>query len=392
VNVALFCHSILSDWNHGNAHFLRGVVRELLQRGHTVQVFEPENAWSVQNLVADAGPEALDGFRAYYPPFAVERYELSRLDLDAALDGVHLVIVHEWNTPELVQRLGAHRARGASYRLLFHDTHHRMLTAPEQLEGFDFSGYDGVLAFGEVLRQRYQERGWGQRVFTWHEAADTRLFRPGLSVANAGDLVWIGNWGDEERSRELAEYLLEPVRKLALSCSVYGVRYPMPALEALSRAGAQYQSWLPNYRVPAVFAGFRVTVHVPRRPYVQALPGIPTIRPFEALACGIPLVSAPWSDSEQLFRPGRDFLMARDGAEMQRLLREVLLDRDLAFSLASSGLETIASRHTCAHRVDELLQICRVIGVNCADTASDTLRARASARASLEVATCEQTP
>jgi spore maturation protein CgeB len=40
------------------------------------------------------------------------------------------------------------------------------------------------------------------------------------------------------------------------------------------------------------------------------LPGIPTIRVFEALACGIPLVSAPWDDSEHLFRPGEDFLVA----------------------------------------------------------------------------------
>ena len=45
-----------------------------------------------------------------------------------------------------------------------------------------------------------------------------------------------------------------------------------------------------------------MTVHVPRRPYVDALPGIPTIRVFEALACGIPLVSAPWRDEEGLFR------------------------------------------------------------------------------------------
>src|SRR3954449_2322504 len=168
MRVVIFCHSILSDWNHGNAHFLRGIARELLGRGHAVQVFEPRSAWSVQNLVADAGAGALDGFREHYPAIPVERYELGELDLESALDRTQLVLVHEWNAPELVQRIGAQRARGAGYRLLFHDTHHRMLTAPEELEGLDFSGYDGVLAFGEVLRQRYQQRGWGQRAFTWH--------------------------------------------------------------------------------------------------------------------------------------------------------------------------------------------------------------------------------
>jgi spore maturation protein CgeB len=109
--------------------------------------------------------------------------------------------------------------------------------------------------------------------------------------------------------------------------------------------------------VPAAFARYRVTVHVPRRPYAAALPGIPTIRPFEALACGIPLVSAPWQDSEGLFRPGEDYLVARNGAEMTRQLELVLRDQSLAERLSSHGLETIRRRHTCGHRVDELLEI-----------------------------------
>jgi spore maturation protein CgeB len=105
-----------------------------------------------------------------------------------------------------------------------------------------------------------------------------------------------------------------------------------------------------------VFARHRVTVHVPRRPYVTALPGIPTIRVFEALACGIPLVCSPWHDEERLF--GReDFLIARDGEAMTRQLATVLHDRDLAGALATNGLRTIRRRHTCAHRADELLAI-----------------------------------
>jgi spore maturation protein CgeB len=54
VRAVIFCHSVLSDWNHGNAHFLRGVATELVERGHEVRLFEPEDAWSVRNLVADA--------------------------------------------------------------------------------------------------------------------------------------------------------------------------------------------------------------------------------------------------------------------------------------------------------------------------------------------------
>ena len=137
----------------------------------------------------------------------------------------------------------------------------------------------------------------------------------------------------------------------------------------MSAAGVEYGGWLPNYRVPSIFARHRVTVHVPRRPYVEALPGIPTIRPFEALACGIPLVSAPWCDSEGLFRAGEDYLVARTGEEMRRHVRSVLHDPELAATLAENGRKTILARHTCAHRVDELLSIVQAIGPASADPA-----------------------
>ena len=90
---------------------------------------------------------------------------------------------------------------------------------------------------------------------------------------------------------------------------------------------------------------------------VRALPGIPTIRVFEALACGIPLVIARWADTEGLFRPGENFLVAHSEAEMTKHLRAVFLDPELRASLAARGLEAIRAGHTCGHRVNELLDI-----------------------------------
>jgi spore maturation protein CgeB len=361
MRVVLFCHSLVSDWNHGNAHFLRGVATELLARGHDVRVFEPADAWSHANLLADAGPRAVDDFHAAYPHLSSTRYELATLDLDAALDGADLVVVHEWNAHSLVARIGRHRARGGRYVLLFHDTHHRSVTAPDVLGAYDLEHYDGVLAFGEVVRERYVASGWSRRAWTWHEAADVRVFRPSWSADREGDLVWIGNWGDEERSAELQAYLVDPVRQLGLRARVHGVRYPDPARATLAAVGIEYGGWLPNYRVPAVFGRFHATVHIPRRPYLEALPGVPTIRVFEALACGIPLVSCAWDDVEALFRPGRDYLVARSPREMARALQAVIADPALAGALAEAGLETIHARHTCAHRVTELLQITAAI-------------------------------
>lgn len=360
MRVVVFSHSLLSDWNHGNAHFLRGVVGELLAREHPVVSYEPHDAWSLQNLLTDAGEPALSAFQAAYPAVAstVRRYDPRTLDVDVALDGADLVLVHEWNPHELVRKIGRHRLRSGRYVLLFHDTHHRAATAPDEMARYDLSGFDGVLAFGSVIRDLYLRRGWSARAWTWHEAADVRVFRPRPGPVE-GDLVWIGNWGDDERTDELSEFLLEPVCRLGLAARVHGVRFPAHARESLLRAGVRYAGWLANHEVPAAFGRFRVTVHVPRAPYARALPGIPTIRPFEALACGIPLVSAPWKDDEGLFRAGTDFLMVDDGAAMVEALRDVLHDSSLASSLAEEGRRTILSRHTCSHRVDELLAIHR---------------------------------
>ncbi len=358
MRVVIFCHSLVSDWNHGNAHFLRGVTSELLARGHEVEVLEPADGWSRAHLLAEQGPEALTGFRKAFPRLDSTPYHLEELDLDRVLDGADVVLVHEWNEPALVRAIGRHRAIAGGYRLFFHDTHHRSVTAPEEMARYDLSHYDGVLAFGEVVRRRYLERGWAARAWTWHEAADARVFYP-HTAPPGGDLVWIGNWGDDERTAELEEFLIAPVEALRLRARVHGVRYPAAALARLRRAGIAFGGWVPNYRVPEVFGAFRLTVHVPRRPYAAALPGIPTIRVFEALACGLPLVSAPWDDVEGLFRPGEDFLVARTGGEMRELIRALLDHPEVARGLAERGRRTVLARHTCAHRVDELLGIVR---------------------------------
>jgi spore maturation protein CgeB len=359
----MFYHSLVSDWNHGNAHFLRGVARDLLRRGHDVVVYEPADGWSRSNLLADHGSEPLAAFARAYPELAgVSRSydDHDQLDLGAALADADVVLVHEWTPPELVRRIGAHRRRHGHFVLFFHDTHHRAFSDPEALAAIDLSAYDGVLAFGRCLRDLYLARRWARRAWIWHEAADATLFAPQLGEP-AGDLVWIGNWGDGERAHELGELLIEPVRALGLRACVYGVRYPREARHALADAGIEYRGWLPNFEVPSVFARFRLTVHVPRRPYVEALPGIPTIRPFEALACGIPLVSAPWRDDEGLFSAS-DYLTGKDGPEMCRQIETLLSDGALATRLSAHGRRTIAARHTCSHRVDELLDMVSQLG------------------------------
>lgn len=358
MKIFLFYHSLISDWNHGNAHFLRGMVTSLLKDKHDVTVYEELNGWSFSNMVADAGMEQVTEFKKRFPDQKVNFYKEDTYN-PAELNDADLVIVHEWNSPDMIQKIGMHRKIYGDYILLFHDTHHRSITDYENMQRIDLSGYDGVLAFGEIIRNFYLSNNWAKQAWTWHEAADISLFQPAdPKPASEGDLVWIGNWGDNERNEELHEFIINPVKELGLKAKFYGVRYPSHAISSLKKANIEYGGWLPNYKVPEVFSKYRVTVHVPRLPYVTALPGIPTIRPFEAMACGIPLITSPWRDMEGLFRKNVDYLMVENGHQMKEALKKVLSDKNLSQSLINSGLETIRTRHTCDHRKDELMAIC----------------------------------
>jgi spore maturation protein CgeB len=359
---AYFTHSLLSDWNNGNAHFLRGIMSELITQGHEVRVYEPKNGWSRSRLHYYHGQSAIASFYEFYPMLKSIEYENGTIDLEKELDGVDVVIVHEWNDIDIVKKIGDIHKGNTRFRLLFHDTHHRALTNPTFIRSLDLSQFDGVLAFGNILRDTYLKNSWIQRAWTWHEAADTRIFKPVDTIETEGDVVWIGNWGDEERTAQLHEFLFNPVEEMKLECNVYGVRYPDQAQEILLKTGIKYCGWLPNYKVPQIFSRFRLTVHIPRNPYVNLLPGIPTIRVFEALACGIPLVCSPWNDCEEMFTGGKDYLVAQNGMMMKDHIRTLLNDRIYAREIACRGRETVLKKHTCIHRVDQLLKICTELG------------------------------
>jgi spore maturation protein CgeB len=354
----LFYHAFASCWNHGNAHFLRGIARELITFGHEVILYEPADGWSRTNALADGGDAALAEAAQLVPGLILRTYKSANLDFDAALDHADVVIAHEWTDRAVIAALNRRR-RAGRFLLLFHDTHHRAVTKPQDIDDLPLGNFDGVLAFGAVLREIYAKGGWGGRAFTWHEAADVALFHP-QPATSVSDLIWIGNWGDDERAAELHRFLLKPVAALGITARVHGVRYPAEAQALLQSHGLAYKGWLPNHRAPAAYGRARVTVHIPRRPYVEALPGIPTIRVFEALACGIPLICSPWQDEENLFAP-ESFATARNSKEMAAALKNVLNDRALADAYSRQGLSAIRDRHTCAHRVEELMDVlCRL--------------------------------
>ena len=360
LRLAYLTHSIRSDWNNGNAHFLRGLMRAMVTLGHSVQIFEPAMAWSLQNLLEEVdGSHSLSLFDIEYPELKVLSYDrdFSAEQWCQALSDIDVVILHEWTTQELAQKLLALR-RTLGFSLLFHDTHHRASSSPEQIKRFGIEAFDGVIVFGNVLREIYQSKFELNRVWTMHEAADVSIFKPSKKKETRQDVVWVGNWGDGERSEEIANFLLEPAKERPdLRFTIYGVRYPTEGRAALDNAGVRYGGYLPNLKAPDVYAQSRLTVHLPRRQYATTIVGVPTIRVFEALACGVPLISAPWQDVESLCRP-EDLAFVESCGQMKIEINRLLTDEAFAEDQAERGLETILARHTCDHRALELTAIC----------------------------------
>jgi spore maturation protein CgeB len=364
LRIAYFAHAVRSDWNNGNAHFLRGLLRGMCRYGHEVEIFEPEDGWSIENLCREMkGNDSLRQFEEVYPDLRVSTYGAADVRSlgnghrwREALRETEIVILHEWNPPELAHCLLEAREE-LGYKLLFHDTHHRASSSPEQIRLFGTDRFDGVLAFGEALRKIYQERFNIWHVWTLHEGADSTVFMPKADAVKERDVVWIGNWGDDERSAEICRFLLRPAEELReYSFEIFGVRYPQQALRALKYAGVEYSGYLPNLAGPEAYASAHVTMHIPRQQYVGAMAGIPTIRVFEALACGIPLISAPWVDAERLFRDG-DICFVRDTKEAKAAIEYLVRDRKAAAEQAKRGLDTVLSRHTCIHRAEQLTAI-----------------------------------
>jgi len=355
---AFFYQSVISDWNHGNAHFLRGLMRALQARGHRTVCFERTDNWSLRNLLR-IRPGAIEDFVARFPDLGFERYSFDA-NLDAwlrqQLAHVDVCIVHEWNEPAVIHRLGQLCAEMGK-PAYFHDTHYRVVLDDAHRASLGLENFTGILAYSPSLAERYCALGFG-RVSVLHEAADVTFFSP-LDVPKKTDVVFVGNYGDGDRSDELEDFVFAPRLSLpGLKYAVYGVRYPEEVVARLNNGlDIDYGGWLPNSEVPSVYSAARVVLHVPRRQYVQLLPGTPTIRIFEALACGACLISLPWDDTDHLFEAGADYAVAHSPQEMRALLAELCSNEAARSALGHHGRQTILGRHTCEHRAEQLLNI-----------------------------------
>lgn len=333
--------SITSSWGNGHATNYRALCAELNRRGHDVLFCEREVPWYAAHRDL---PEAPGGRLLLYESVG----QLRRQAREAVADA-DLVILGSY-VPEGVA-VADWLLRTAGGAVAFYDIDtpitlqkltdgDREYLGAEQVREFDlYLSFTGGPTL-EVLRERFGAR----RPLQFYCLVDPEAYRP-QSGAPGLELGYLGTYSDD-RQPAVEELLLavahrRPDSRFALAGSSYppGIAWP---------ANLTRIDHLPPSAHPAFYADQRFTLNVTRAQMRRA--GFsPSVRLFEAAACGVPVISDVWPGLDEVFVPGEEILIAGDRDDVIRILDEV--DEPLRSAIGGRARERVLREHTAAQRV-----------------------------------------
>ncbi|RYZ11792.1 MAG: glycosyltransferase [Comamonadaceae bacterium] len=337
--------SITSSWGNGHATTYRGLVRELARRGHDLLFLERDVPWYAQNRDLPVPPY---GRTALYADL-----DALRRDGSQAVGEADLVIVGSY-VPDGIE-VGDWVQAEASGLTAFYDIDTPVTLAALAREGGSaylaarqIAGYDLYLSFtGGPTLQRLEREFGSPAARVLYCSVDPELYYPQPQPAQ-WDLGYMGTYSDD-RQPTVERLLVEPARRWSDGrFTIAGPQYPDTAGWP---ANVHYTAHLP----PAAHRDFynrqRFTLNVTRADMIEA-GWSPSVRLFEAAACGTPIVSDRWEGIETLLRPGEEIFLADDTAEVLRLLRE--LPDDERRAAGERARTRVLAQHTAAHRAAEL--------------------------------------
>ncbi|MBN8726361.1 MAG: glycosyltransferase [Xanthomonadales bacterium] len=346
LDVVILGLSLRSSWGNGHATTYRALLRAMLRAGHRVRFLERDVPWYADN---DDMPGDLAGSTALYG--SIEELCDVHADEVAAAD---LVIVGSY-VPEGIAVgdwvQGVARGVTAFYDIDTPVTLARLERDDcEYLHASLIPGYDLYLSFTggpllETLRQRY-----GAHALPFYCAVDPERYHPDPDAEQAFDLGYMGTYS-ADRQPGLERLLMAPARAFGEGRFVV--------------AGPQYPAeidWPDNVErrehvAPAAHAHFynaqRFTLNLTRADMVAA-GWSPSVRLFEAAACGTPIISDAWPGLDRILAPGSEILIAREPGDVLDCLRDLPDARRRAIGAAAR--RRVLAEHTADHRVETLEQ------------------------------------
>jgi spore maturation protein CgeB len=344
MHIVILGLSITSSWGNGHATTYRALVRQLAARGHSVTFLERDVPWYAENRDMPNPPGArthlytsLDDLR--------HAHQVDVSDADLVIVGSYVpegIAVGEWVTST---------ADGVT---AFYDIDTPVTLAKLSNGGADYISrhliprYDLYLSFTGGPTLERLERDFGAPLARpLYCSVDTADYFP-ESAAVRWDLGYLGTYSDD-RQPTLTELMLEPARSLNdRRFVVAGAQYPESIAwpDNVTRI-----THLPPRDHREFYNRQRYTLNITRADMIRA-GWSPSVRLFEAAACGTPIVSDYWEGLEEFFEPGKDILIARSADDTETYLHEVPEDERVAIGLRAR--ERVLARHTAEHRAEEL--------------------------------------
>lgn len=336
--------SITSSWGNGHATTYRALLRELALRGHRLLFLERRAPWYQEN--ADM-PN---------PPFCETALYDSIDELfqgyQRAIAGADAVVLGSYVTDgSSIAQFMTRAARGvrAFYDI---DTPITLRALADgscsYLRSSDVPSLDLYLSFsgGPTLERLEQELG-ARHAAPLYCSVDTRLYYP-IETRSRWQLGYLGTYSPD-RQPVLERLLLEPARQLPDSKFVVaGPQYPE---ELAWPANVERREHVAPFEHRDFYGSQRATLNVTRRDMVEAGHS-PSVRLFEAAACGVPIVSDTWSGIESFFVPGEEILLAESSEDVVRHLAE--LDDGKRAAIATRARARVLREHTAARRAEQL--------------------------------------
>jgi spore maturation protein CgeB len=344
LDIVIFGLSITSSWGNGHATTYRALAKGLQQRGHRVTFLERDVPWYRAHRDLPDPPycrtELYKDLRE-----ASARYSSLVASADFVMIGSYVpngALLADWITMH---------AKGVT---AFYDIDTPVTLArlekgsAEYISASVIPRFDLYLSFtgGPVLE--LIERVYGSpRARAFYCSVDPDVHRPEI-VKPRWELGYLGTYCSD-REDKLARLLIEPARRLPQSqFAVGGARYPDGSVwpsnvERIEHVAPGAHS--------AFYCAQRYTLNITRADMVEA--GFsPSVRLFEAAACGVPVISDRWPGLDSIFKFGDEILVADRSEDVVRILRELPEQRRL--EVAAAARKRVLASHTAQQRARQL--------------------------------------
>lgn len=348
MKIVIFGLAITSSWGNGHATTFRALAKALHRRGHDIVFFEHDLYWYADNRdlpqPAFCDLRLFDNWSEVLPSV---RRELASADVavvgsyfpdgiaasDTVFDSpVPVKCFYDIDTPITVGQL---REKGATDYL-----------RAAQVPGFDiYFSFTG----GPMLRE-IETRFGAPSAQPLYCSFDPEQYRPRFARRFACDLSYMGTYAPD-RQPKIDELLLEPARCLPVRAFlVAGPQYPKSVKwpRNVRRINHLNPRWHPHF-----YSTSRLTLNVTRRDMVMAGYS-PSVRLFEAAACGATIVSDSWPGMDTFFTPGEQILLPTGADDVVRYITgydEAEIER-----IGSSARDRVLAEHTSDARAGQFLR------------------------------------